>query len=361
MPRPGHYRHTIALIAAIVLGGLSGSIFPAVGAWSSDFLDYTILLLITLLISEVPFAHLKLMRQDWRTLWTLWIVNFLIIPPLGYGLASVFLRGHELAMIGLIIYFMSPCTDWFLGFTRLAKGNMGLGTLFIPISMATQLALYPLYIWLFTPQSVSSQIGEVGGTIVGWFLIPLAIAIALRTALHFTPVTVAASARQTTSKVTTAIIVLLVFQIFAINIDTIVVQATIFPRALAAVLSFFVITWFLAELISQHLELSYENHALLSVTIAARNAPLMLAITTKALPDQPIIYAAIVIGMVLEFPHLTMLTTLLVRRNATPLERVPKVRPDDASPGCGEPEVSRPSRDGLTRAMLRHRPCQADT
>jgi len=49
------------------------------------------------------------------------------------------------------------------------------------------------------------------------------------------------------------------------------------------------------------------------MTIAARNAPLMLAVTMVALPDQPLIYAAIVIGMLLEFPHLTALQRVLMR------------------------------------------------
>ena len=45
---------------------------------------------------------------------------------------------------------------------------------------------------------------------------------------------------------------------------------------------------------------------------AARNAPLMLAVTMAALPDQPLIYAALVIGMLVEFPHLTALRRLLL-------------------------------------------------
>ena len=50
------------------------------------------------------------------------------------------------------------------------------------------------------------------------------------------------------------------------------------------------------------------------MTIAARNAPLMLAVTLTALPGQPLIYAALIIGMLLEFPHLTVLQRLLVRQ-----------------------------------------------
>ena len=38
----------------------------------------------------------------------------------------------------------------------------------------------------------------------------------------------------------------------------------------------------------------------------------MLAVTAIAIPDQPLIYAALVIGMLVEFPHLTALKHALL-------------------------------------------------
>lgn len=48
------------------------------------------------------------------------------------------------------------------------------------------------------------------------------------------------------------------------------------------------------------------------MSLAARNAPLMLAVTMAAIPNQPLIYAALVIGMLVEFPHLTVLQRVLL-------------------------------------------------
>ena len=81
---------------------------------------------------------------------------------------------------------------------------------------------------------------------------------------------------------------------------------------LLAVFVFFVITAFIGEGISRLFGLRYPEHALLTMTTAARNAPLMLAVTMAALPGEPLIYAALIIGMLLEFPHLTALRHLLV-------------------------------------------------
>jgi hypothetical protein len=44
----------------------------------------------------------------------------------------------------------------------------------------------------------------------------------------------------------------------------------------------------------------------------------MLGLTMAALPNQPLIYAALIIGMLVEFPHLTALKHLLLRRADAP-------------------------------------------
>ncbi|MCA9834574.1 MAG: arsenic resistance protein [Thermomicrobiales bacterium] len=310
------YTHTFMLLGAILVGSLLGQSSARISSFADDWLDFTILALVTLLFAEVPFSRVRLSRQDRPVLIALWIANFAVIPFLGYGLARVFLHGHELAMIGLVIYFMSPCTDWFLSFTRLAKGNTALGMMFIPISMATQLALYPIYIWLFTPNQVSTQISQTGETIYGWFVIPVIIAAVIQLVGHYSPESVKKPLSRGISGLSMIAILLVVVCVFAANISTILEQANLVPYILAAVFTFFVCTWFLAEGISNRLHLSYENHALLSMSTAARNAPLMLAITMVAIPDQPVIYAALVVGMLLEFPHLTLLTQLLHRRHS---------------------------------------------
>ena len=85
---------------------------------------------------------------------------------------------------------------------------------------------------------------------------------------------------------------------------------------LLVVASFFVVMGLIGEGISQLLRLPHPERALLLVSTSARNAPLMLALTALTVPDQPLIVAAIVVGMLLEFPHLTVLTAYLRRTRA---------------------------------------------
>ena len=78
---------------------------------------------------------------------------------------------------------------------------------------------------------------------------------------------------------------------------------------------FFVLTWLVGEFFAKRFRLARPQHVLLSITTTARNSPLMLGLATIALPDQPLVYAVLIIGMLVEFPHLTLLSHLLLRQD----------------------------------------------
>jgi ACR3 family arsenite transporter len=109
----------------------------------------------------------------------------------------------------------------------------------------------------------------------------------------------------------------LIVQIFAAHIGAILGHIDAFAIVVAALVVFFALTYVLGNLLSTLFGFDYPEHALLAMTTAARNAPLMLALTMVALPGQPLVYAAIVIGMLVEFPHLTVIRALLLRRRGT--------------------------------------------
>jgi len=308
------------LIGSILAGALLGQVSPAAGQQLGGLVDYTLLLLVGLLFFGVRFGALMQAAGNWRFLAIALLANFVLVPLIGYGIASLFLSAHPLFLVGLVIYFMAPCTDWFLGFTRLSGGNVALGTTLLPINMVLQLLLYPLYLQLFTQQIVEVDAGIIGNTMMQWFLLPLAVAVILHQVLRrsLRPARfegVLHRADQTTPWV----IGLLVFEIFAANVSTILEHRAVFAWVLLAVFTFFLLTFLLGEGLSRLFRLRYPEHALLTMTTAARNAPLMLAVTMAALPNKPLVYAALVIGMLVEFPHLTALRRLLLsarRRNS---------------------------------------------
>jgi len=298
---------SVLLILAIIIGSMIGIAAPKASGIASNFIDPTILLLVFLLLFEVPIKGVFKGAVNFRFIAIAFICNFIVIPIIGYAIASLFLSGQLLFYTGLIIYFMAPCTDWYLGFTRLAKGNVELGAAILPINMISQLVLFPVYLLIFDTV-VAYKIDL--SVLVQWFLQPLLAAAVLRLCLG----RYIAKLLPFCKVLIPLTLALLVGQIFAANISALMAHLSIVPLLLFAIFIFFLVTYFFTESVAKYSKLAYPEHCLLTFTTGARNAPLMLGLTTVALPEQPLIYATITIGMLIEFPHLTALKVILLRR-----------------------------------------------
>ncbi len=315
---------TLLLAGAIVAGSLIGTLSESTGVLLGEGIDYTILTLILLLFFEFRIESLFRRVDDLRFVAIAWCANFILVPMIGFLIASIFLAGKPLFLTGLMIYFMAPCTDWFLGFTRLAKGNTSLGALLIPINMLSQLLLYPVYLALFTRWQPGTDISIARDTLIDWFIVPFLGAGALRLLLgKALPARGFQNVLDTARRTGPLVMAVLIVAIFSANIVVIRQNLSAFPLILAAVFVFFLATYWLGDRLSVAFGLAYPEHALLTMTTAARNAPLMLGVTVVAIPDQPLIHAAIVIGMLVEFPHLAALKHVLLRQRAQRMEHWP--------------------------------------
>ncbi|MEM8987073.1 MAG: arsenic resistance protein [Pseudomonadota bacterium] len=313
----------IILLAAILIGSASGIVLPSLQSTSSSYIDFTILLLVFLLLFEVRIQSILSSANRINFIIAALVVNFLIIPALGFAIASVLLSAHPLFFIGLAIYFMAPCTDWFLAFTRLAGGNTALGAALLPINMIVQLLLYPVYLHIFGVDSVGAAGTSIFQVLWQWFLVPLLMAVALRfLAERILRKEQLESVQAVASIMTPILLAVLVGQISAANIGVLLSNASVFPLILLGVLLFFIATYFLGETVSKIMKLDYPDRVLMTMTTAARNAPLMLALTMAVMPDQPLIYSAIIIGMLIELPHLVGLKVILKRQHAKAEQRL---------------------------------------
>lgn len=316
---------SIFLIAAILIGSLIGWKSPASGQAAAAYVDPLILGLVFLLFFELRLAPIARASRHLRFLSIAWVANFLLIPTVGWGIASLFLSGQPLLYTGLLIYFMAPCTDWFLGFTRLAHGDTALGSVLLPVNLISQLLLYPVYLALFAGADAAVDLPGIVSSLWQWFVIPFASGLLGHQILRrILPSQGFEGVLKTVGFLVPCVLAALVGCIFAANITTILSHAPAFARILAAVFAFFIITWYLGEFLSRRFHLAQPERVLLTMTTAARNAPLMLGITTAVMPDQPLIYAAIIIGMLVEFPHLTALSYLLLRKKSPANPRPPQ-------------------------------------
>ncbi len=216
----------------------------------------------------------------------------------------------------MLLYCLAPCTDWFLGFTRLAGGDTTTGAALIPVQLALQLVLYPVWLTLFAGTGMESAgTASWGGTLLTWFALPAAIGLGLRLLLRLVPPAARPERMiESVDRAVPVIIAAVIVTIFAGHVGAVLTDPGSFVRVLLVVFLFFAVTFALGEGVARLFRLRHAEHAVLTMTTSARNAPLMLAMTTIALPDQPVVHAAIILGMLIEFPHLTVITDLLRRR-----------------------------------------------
>ena len=311
---------TMLVVAAIAAGMFIGSVSDRASGHLEGWINTTVLALIILLVIDIRIVEIPRVPGVKKWLAIVLATNFLAIPLIGFTIASLGFPDNAAVATGLAIYFMAPCTDWFLGFTRLARGNVALGAALLPINLAIQLVLAPIYLALFADWRGDLDVA-LGQTLFDWFLTPFVIALLLRLVLpKIVPGGRGANVPSRIASLSPLVLALLVTEIFAANVAVMTDHRALFARVLALVFVFFVITYVLGEYIARRARFAYPEHALFTMTTAARNAPLMLGLTAGIAPDEPLLSAAIVAGMLIEFPHLTLLKHLLLRqyREMTP-------------------------------------------
>ena len=298
------------LLVAITLGILTAFFMPTAAASSAEFIDHVILLLLFLIFLEMPINTLFKKGGDIRFLSIACCINFIVIPICAIVIAHSFFSNHPAFYVGLCLYLFAPCTDWFLGFTRMAKGNVELGVTLIPINMLVQLMLLPIFLFVIgTANNASIMPYDI---VIDWFVTPLILALVFRTLFHKQLDTLLAICRSAIP----VVLAMLLFLIFANNSQIFLDQLKFLPKIAMAIMLFFVLIVIIAELTTKAFNLQQADHALLAFTTSARNAPLMLAVATAIFPEQPLIYATISIGMLIEFPHLmTLKSYFLTKRN----------------------------------------------
>lgn len=304
---------TALLVGAILVGSIIGLSSSAAGETLSSGIDHTLMALIALLFFEVRLRTVAASFADIRFIGLALAANYLIVPVIGLAIASIFLTGQPLLFTGLMIYFLAPCTDWFLGFTQMARGNTALGAALLPINMVVQMLLYPLWLWGLTRHTGIVDFAIIPGLLLEWFLVPFVVAQALRTICErVLPTRLFGRLTNWIGLAIPFVTAGLVLQIFAGNIATIADHAATASAILLAILLFFFVVFIMSQTLARLFRLDHPESVLLTMTTAARNAPLMLVLTVAAIPDQPLILVALIVGMIVEFPHLTILKQFLL-------------------------------------------------
>jgi len=303
----------LILIGAVLLGFLVGSVFVEFSNYSNSILYVAIIVLVYSVMLGVSHTKIWSAFKNFRFFGLSWFVNFVIIPLIAWGLAAIFLGNHPAIFIGFILYLVTPCTDWFLIFTAMARGDVPLGLALLPTNLLLQILLIPVYLFLFAGKLVPLQLTAFVETFLVFILLPFALAVLTRWIL--TKIKSHEWSHQTIDTILSPfqLITLVVVLFTMFGGQTKVILDNLGPLSLVfiPIIIFFIVSFVIAQLVSRGFHMPYKECALFTCTTAARNSPLSLAIAFGLFPDQPLIQVAIIIGVLIELPLLILVVRLL--------------------------------------------------
>jgi arsenite transporter len=135
-------------LVAILAGLAAGAAAPALSPLLEAVLWPALGLLLYTTFTQVPLTHLPEAFRDRRFMGAVLAGNFLIVPLAVWALLAL-APPDPVVRLGILLVLLVPCTDWFITFTHLARGDTARAIAITPVILLVQIALLPLYLWLF--------------------------------------------------------------------------------------------------------------------------------------------------------------------------------------------------------------------
>ncbi|GAA0084708.1 bile acid:sodium symporter [Clostridium sp. CTA-7] len=235
-------------------------------------------------------------------------------PIIVFILGRLFLNNHPELLIGFIMLMVTPCTDWYLIFTGIAKGNVALGSSILPLNIILQLLLLPVYILLIAGTSVDINVISLGKGVVFSLMIPLLCSIVARK-LIINKIGDSVFEDKLLPKACDYqgyFLNIAIISMFASQGKVLLENYQVLFILLVPILLFFIINFIVGRLVGKAIKLNYQDSVSLSLTTLARNSPIALAIAVASFPDKPLISLALIIGPLIELPVLFLISKILL-------------------------------------------------
>ncbi|GAA1439222.1 bile acid:sodium symporter [Nocardiopsis tropica] len=313
------------LVAAAALVGLGTGLALPIGPAAEHAVLPALLVMLTAVFVQMDAAHVGEVRRAKTLVATSLVLNFVFTPALAWALGAGLLGGEPDLRIGLLLLLVTPCTDWYLVFTAMARGHTGIAAALLPVNLVLQLVLLPVYVLLLGGQAAMVDAATLAESVLLVLVVPLALAMVLRWAsARFK----GAAWRQRyvmgpASLLVLPLLYVAVLAMFAWQARTVLEHGTELLALLVPLAIFFVLLPLIATGLSRLLRLTAAHRVTLTMTTTARNSPIALAIAVAAFPDRPLIAVALVVGPLLELPVLALIAQLVRTRRPTPKAALP--------------------------------------
>ncbi len=302
--------YSLIIFFAVIIG-LSIGQFDTIRNNAETYIVPLLVVMLYITFLQIPMEGITNAFKNIRFTFTTVTMNFLWTPILAWVLASLFLANHPALYIGFIMLMVTPCTDWYLIFTGMAKGNVALSSAILPLNLLLQVVLLPVYLLTFAGTTGVIELSFLAKSIVIVLLIPFVFAFLTKMVLKNKPQLIE-KLLSNLSVLPIIFLSLAIVAMFASQGQLLLNHLDLMWKITIPILLFFIINFIIGQKVGQLMNFKQAEKVSLSLTTLARNSPIALAIAMTAFPDQPLIALTLVIGPLLELPILAMITQLLL-------------------------------------------------
>lgn len=171
---------TIVILIAVIVGLVIGQ-SSLISDISASFIIPLLMVMLFGLFLTIDISELKHSFLNIKFSITSILINFVWTPIFAYLLGSIFLNNDIAIWMGFVMLMVTPCTDWYLVFTSVAKGNVPLSTAILPTNLILQVLLLPVYLLLFFGKSGNVDLGTLAESIIIVLVIPFTLAVLAKT------------------------------------------------------------------------------------------------------------------------------------------------------------------------------------
>jgi ACR3 family arsenite efflux pump ArsB len=298
------------IFGSIMLGLLLNNI-SFLNEISPSLITIFLALMLFALFLDIPISDIRNSFSNLKFTSTSLIINFIWTPLFGYFLGSLFLKGNIDLFIGFVMLILTPCTDWYLVFTKMSKGNLPLSLSILPINLVVQLILLPLYLLIFFSSSNTIELYDLGISLLTFIVVPFIASLIVKALLKDRKIK--DTIVSTFSNLQLIFLCIAIFGLFNTEATSLLNNLDSIGTLFIPVILFFLINFILDYIVSRNIGFCYEDYASLTLTTLARNSPLALAIAINSFPNNELIAIALVIGPLVELPILYIVSKTLLR------------------------------------------------
>lgn len=301
------------LVAGAAVAGLGVGMFFPVGQALGHVVLPALVLMVAAVFVQMDASRVREVRHGGLVVAASLVLNFVFTPLLAWALGAGLLGDSPDLRIGLLLLLVTPCTDWYLVFTAVARGHTGIAAALLPVNLILQLLLLPIYVLLLGGPATFVETGTLVESVLLVLGVPLILALGARwgAARLRGPEWRDRALVGPAGHVVLPLLYVAVFAMFAWQARTVAENGGELLALLPPLGVFFVVVPLAAWCVSRLLHLPGNQRVTLIMTTTARNSPIALVIAVAAFPDRPLIALALVVGPLIELPILAVLSQIV--------------------------------------------------